>query len=395
MSFRYSTDPLIFALWLCFAVWPAALAWTLYCLARQPRLARSTGPNDTKISILVPARNEERRILAESLESMLAQESVDFEVVVLNDRSTDATEKILATFAERFEASRFRYVNGTETPAGWLGKPHALRQANEAAAGDWILTTDADIMFDRAAVRSAVNCAETNELDALSLLPRQSLGSFWEQLFLPVFAWFCLLLKPLHRVNDRHRPTALGSGNFFLIRRDALNALGGFECVKDDVAEDLRLAQLLKTNGFSYQVRYAPELLSTRMYTNFGDLWHGFSKNFYSGMKFSLPRTLAGAFWILILGVLPPILALAALAFNETSLFAPLIASYVFQVVLFAVVRVYNQANPFYALLAPLGFMMFVGILLNSAAKIKSGTGVVWKGRKIYETGGVVPPKQR
>ncbi|MBK8810215.1 MAG: glycosyltransferase [Acidobacteria bacterium] len=396
MIFRETTDPLVVAAWLCFAVWPAALVWTIYCLARQTRLRKSVSVVPAKqnlVSILVPARNEAHRILRMSLGSLVAQDHANFEIIVLNDRSTDSTESILEELSQDSGSNNFRFINGSETPEGWLGKPHALKQAFEAAKGDWVLMTDADIIFDQSAIRTAVAYAERFDLDALSLLPRQRLGSFWEQIFIPVFAWFCLLVRPLHRVNDPRGTASLGSGNFFLLKREAIDAVGGFEAFKDDVAEDLKLAQLLKSKGVRYRIAYAPDLFETRMYSGFRQVWEGFSKNFYSGMSFSITRTLVGGLWILVLGVLPFFLAAGALSAGEFSLFFPLFAAYLLQVILFLVVRVYFEANPIHALLAPVGLALFLMILLNSARKILDGSGVVWKGRKIYEAGGISPPR--
>lgn len=396
--FGYPFDAEVFrraltvAAWVYFAVWAAAIGRTAYCLLRQLRIGVSeVSKPDEFVSILVPARNEAHRILEESIGSIVDQDLANFELILVNDRSTDRTGEILAGIAARSE--RCRVIEGTETPSGWLGKPHALKQAFDEARGGWILMSDADIVFDRSAVGSALDHAKAQELDALSLLPRQLVGSFWEQLFLPVFAWFCVLVTPLHRVNDPRKATTFGSGNFFLVRRDALNAIGGFEDVRDDVAEDLKLAELLKRSGSRYQAAYAPRLIATRMYAGLGEIWEGFSKNFFAGMQFSLARTLVGGFWIFVFGVLPPFLMAAALAFGEYSLAVPLGASFAAQIVLFVIVRIYYEANPLFALLAPFGFALFVAVLFNSAFRITSGSGVSWKGRKIYQSGGVRPPK--
>ncbi len=396
--FGYPFDAEVFgraltvAAWVYFAVWAAAIVWTAYCLFRQMRIGVSDSRKPAEfVSILVPARNEADRILEQSIGSIVDQDLPNFELIVVNDRSTDRTGEILSEIAGR--SDRCRVIEGTETPSGWLGKPHALKQGFDEARGGWILMSDADIVFDRRAVGSALAYANDQKLDALSLLPRHLAGSFWEQLFLPVFAWFCVLVSPLHRVNDARKSTTFGSGNFFLVRREALIAIGGFEGVRDDVAEDLKLAELLKRSGSRYRAAYAPRLIATRMYAGLGEIWEGFSKNFFAGMQFSLIRTLAGGFWIFVFGVLPPFLMTAAIAFGQYGLAVPLGAAFAAQILLFVVVRIYYEANPLFALFAPFGFALFVLVLFNSAMRITSGSGVNWKGRKIYQSGGIRPPK--
>ena len=146
--------------WVIFFAWLAGTALTLLSLARMRFLGaaeKGAGPvpgESPLVSVLVPARNEERRILAASLRSVLAQDYANFEVVAVDDRSTDATLSILRASAA--EDERLRVVEGRELPAGWLGKPYALQQALEASRGEWVLATDADMLFDPAALRTAL-----------------------------------------------------------------------------------------------------------------------------------------------------------------------------------------------------------------------------------------------
>jgi len=233
--------------WLIFFAWLVGAALTLLSLARQRFLgatARDVGVAREEwplVSVLVPARNEEGRILATSLRSALAQDYENFEVVAVDDRSTDATVFIMRSIAA--EDARLRVVEGRELPEGWLGKPYALQQALEAARGEWVLATDADMLFDPAALRTAMAYARRRNCDAVSLIPQFEAHTFWERVFIPTWGWGVLILYPLDLVNHPRSPLAVGIGGFFLMRRAALEGVGGFAVVRDEVLDDFRLAR--------------------------------------------------------------------------------------------------------------------------------------------------------
>jgi len=378
--------------WSIAVLWLAGLLWTIYCLQKQKNLEiekNENQTNQTSVSILVPARNEALRVLEKSISSMLDQTYKNYELIVLNDRSTDDTQKILEKL--KTQNPKLKIIEGREPEKDWLGKPHALQQAFEHSGGEWILTADADIIFAPETLQTVVSYAEKNDFDALTLIPKQIFGSFWEKLFMPVFGWFCLLAMPLHRVNDRNRKESMGIGNFFMFRRAGLEKIGGFESVKSEVAEDLKLAEILKNEKCKLRIDYA-EFIETRMYSGFGEIWEGFTKNLFSGMKFSIAKTVFGSFSILIFGVLPPILAIIFLLSKNFSLFMPLFITYFFQTLIFVYINLKWRGNIFYAFLAPLGLALFLAILANSTVKVLSGKGVTWKGRTIYEKGGTRPP---
>lgn len=372
------------------ALWFIGFLWTIYCLQKQESLEIKKVENkdsQTSLSILVPARNEAHRVLEKSVSSMLAQTYQNYELIVLNDRSTDDTQKIL----EKLKNPKLKIIQGKEPEKDWLGKPHALKQAFERANGEWILTADADIIFAPETLETVIAYAEENDFDALTLIPKQIFGSFWEKLFMPVFGWFCLLAMPLHRVNDPNRKESMGVGNFFMFRREVLEKIGGFESVKSEVAEDLKLAEILKNKKYKLRIDYA-EFVETRMYSGFREIWEGFTKNLFSGMKFSIAKTIFGSFSILLFGVLPPFLATAFLPFENYALFFPCLAVYIFQVFIFIFINLKWRGNIFYAFLTPVGLVLFLAILANSTVKVLSGKGVSWKGRTIYEKGGIRPP---
>lgn len=394
---------IVWAAWAIVLLWFVAAVLTLRGLARQKPLppanpvGRLTLPNAPLVSILVPARNEEGRVLSACIRSILAQDYGRFEVVAVNDRSTDATGAILNAIAKA--DGKLRVIEGMEPPTGWLGKPYALQQALNSAQGQWVLATDADMIFDERAVRTAVELALAKNYDAVTLIPRIECLSFWERVFMPTFGWFMVVAIPIARINDPRRHEAVGVGGFFLIRRASLRRVGEYRAVRAEVAEDLRMAELLKGAGARLRIEYAPDLTTTRMQTNLREIWEGFTKNLFAGVKFNLLQAITASIIITLTAIAPLVIAVicavALLTGAEGEWLRPLVPmllAWLIQVFIFAVVNRQGDIPIRYAFTVPLGYALFVAILINSAIRIATGSGVTWKGRKLYERAGSVRP---
>lgn len=385
-------DALAHIAWTLLFVWLLGAALTLVALRRQKLLGPA--PQDDSdlrdapaVSVLVPARDEERRVLAACLGSILAQDYPAFEVVAVDDRSTDATPFILRQVAET--DSRLRVVAGAEPPAGWLGKPHALRQALDAAdpSAEWLLLTDADMIFHPSALRAAVARARAARCDALTLVPRFEAVTFWERVFVPTWAWGMLILYPTELVNRDGWPLPFALGGFFLVRRRALERAGGFDSVRSEVLEDVRLAARLKGAGARIQAEHAPALVSTRMYASLAELWEGSTKNWFAVLGFSKLLTAATLLWMFAVGVLPSLLVAVSLAANWTRVFWPALAAHALHAGLLALVCRRGRIPARYGLTAPLGYALSCAVLAASAYGVLTGKGVSWKGRRIYRDG--------
>lgn len=390
-------------LWFIVLLWLITIVLTLYGLARQKPLLQTrhlgmTAGDAPLVSVLVPARNEAHRILSDCLRSILAQDYGRFEVIAVNDRSTDATGAILQALAQSDD--RLRVIEGEEPPAGWLGKPYALQQAFDHANGEWILATDADMIFDPAALRTAMDRTVADKSDAMTLIPHFEAISFWERVMIP--SWFLALLMftVFYRTSNPKTQGAVGIGGFFLMRRTVLEHVNGYEALKDEVMEDVRLAEMIKRSGAHLSTEYAPNLVRTRMYSNFREMWECSTKNWFSGMKFSLSLALAGVFSMYLMSVVPPLMASAtvvALASGASSdlwlVLIPAGLSWLLQVLVLALVSLRTKVSATYALTAPLGLSVLYAMLLDSSIRISTGKGVIWKGRRIYESSGVRPPQ--
>lgn len=249
-----------------------------------------------KLSILVPARNEEDNIGA-CASSLQAQDYPDYEVIVLDDRSEDDTEGILLALGFQDKSSaKHRLIRGTPLPADWGGKPWACHQLSQAAKGDYLLFTDADTIHAPDCARAAVALAMRENISLLSFWPRQITGTFAEKLIIPLLYVLSIGFLPhwffelLHRKPERFRhipgkrlePLGGANGQFLLFSRDAYEKIGGHECVKNHLVEDVALGRtVLSRQGEGLRLRNADarHFLACRMYRNLDDVWRGFSKN--------------------------------------------------------------------------------------------------------------------
>jgi chlorobactene glucosyltransferase len=396
---------LISALWFVVFVWLVIVVLTLHGLSRQRPLSASNNlrltANDAPlVSILVPARDEQHRVLEICVRSILAQAYGNFEIIAVNDRSTDETGAILASLAQSDE--RLRVIEGRKLPPGWLGKPYAMQQALNHARGEWILATDADMIFDSAALRTAVDHVLENEGDALTLIPRFETGSFWERVMIPTWEWVFLMFAVFFRIHDPKSDRAAGIGGFFLLRRTVLDRVGGYEGLKDEVMEDLRLAERIKRSGSRLLIERAPALMRTRMYRTFGEMWECSTKNWFSGVNFSFVFALFCVVSMYVVAVVPALIGVGSLLMMTLGrgsqlswIFAPAALAWLLQVLVLAIVSKRSGVSPAYAVTAPLGLALIYAMLFDSSVRITTGRGVTWKGRRIYERRGVRPPRLR
>jgi cellulose synthase/poly-beta-1,6-N-acetylglucosamine synthase-like glycosyltransferase len=394
---------LAIVLWVLAFGWLISLALTLHGLYHQKNLLpntdlRLTAGDAPFVSILVPARNEEHRVLAKCIRSILAQDYGHFEVIAVNDRSTDATGLILDTLARSDE--RLHVIDGLEPPAGWLGKPYAMQQALHHANGEWILATDADMIFDSQTLRTAVHRTLEANCQALTIIPHFEASSFWERVMIPTWSWVFLMFTLFYRPANPKTQGAVGIGGFFLMRRAALQSVGGYEDLKDEVMEDVRLAEKLKRSGACVLIEHAPNLVSTRMYSNFREMWECSTKNWFSGVRFSLPFALSCVLSMYLMSVAPPLIALlcmigivAGVEADVWLILIPVLLSWFLQIFVLALVSIRSKVSPAYALTSPLGLSLCYAMLFDSSLRITTGKGVTWKGRRVYESKGVRPPR--
>ena len=301
--------------------------------SRDGEARRAGGGKDPLVSVLVPARNEEANI-GGCVRSLMAQDDPNFEVLVLDDRSEDATVAVLrdAGFAvgEDSPSARFRVLAGEPLPAGWAGKPWACQQLARAAKGDWLLFTDADTTHQVDSVRAAVESSLRANAGLLSVWPRQIMGSWAERAVLPLLYLLTHTLLPQSLVAVLQRwpvqarlvgPAALAglgaaNGQFMLFRRDVYDAIGGHAAVANHLVEDVALGRLIMARtgrGMRLINADGRGVVTCRMYHDFRGVWDGFSKNLRPVFGTNLPAFMASGLVQVALFIAPFVFAVLPL----------------------------------------------------------------------------------
>ncbi|MGA7200769.1 MAG: glycosyltransferase family 2 protein [Candidatus Cybelea sp.] len=334
------------------------------------------------LSIIVPARNEEQNI-ARCVNSLLSTRHCDFEVIVVDDRSTDATRSIVEAIAQR--DPRLKIVAGAQLPDGWVGKPWALAQGARVARGAWLLFTDADTEHEPLAATSALQCALQNGYGVVSLLTDQQTIGLAERLLLPTILFVIMLgVGATDDVNDPRKPdVAIFNGQYILVSRVAYDAIGRHEAVGTEIAEDLELARRFKRDGrFRIFLAGAGGLVRTRMYVSFAQIWQGFVKNFAIGAQGRPFGAIAGTTLLACVSPISPIVVLVALVQRQWFAAAVLALSgaAIVAVAEFGMRRA--RFRPGSGIAVPLGLVVTLAIFATSLYCTFVGRGVEWRGRR-------------
>ncbi len=337
------------------------------------------------LSIVVAAKDEESNIEG-CLRSLLDQDYPNFELIVVNDRSSDRTGDIIKRIAE--EDPRVRVLHIAELPDGWCGKNHAMQRGIELAGGEWICMTDADCRHTSPRTMSlAMQYARHHRSDLLSLLPTMEMGSFWEYFLQPISIGVMMIWFPPTRVNNPAKSHAYANGMFMLIRRDAYDAIGAHEAIKGSLIEDMDMARRIKSSGLKLQMAPTRGLISVRMYTSLAEFRRGWVRIFLGSFQ-SVGRLL-GALLVLVGRGLTPTLTTAVGLAAFASGAAPGgwwltcgvvgAASLLAQLVMTARFYRYAGAPWLLGLLYPFGCSAVSAILIETMFRLRPGAKIVWK----------------
>lgn len=346
---------------------------TVFNFLSNPKLPRSVKHYDYKVSILIPARDEAENILG-LLQSIKEQDYLNYEVVVLDDNSSDDTFELVEKFSK--DNPKFKIVKGKELPKGWLGKNFACHQLSKLATGNYLLFLDADEEIKRGFINSLIFRTENGGLSLLSIFTNQVMQSIGEKLTVPLMHFILLNLLPLRLVRVSNNPAfSAASGQCMFFKASNYHDFQWHQKVKSKVVEDVEIMKLVKQQGFKTEALLANGLIYCRMYKSLGESINGFSKNILAGFGSNiiilLIYQLLVIAWPIIL-ILNFDLSLLALPLTLVILSRLMISFLSGQNVLLNLV------------LHPLQMIFFLLISLISIKKhlFKNGT---WKGRLIRQ----------
>ena len=332
------------------------------------------------VSIIVPARNEEQDIEL-SLTRLLALDYNNYEVIAVNDRSTDRTGEIMERVASRAPGGtngRLRVIHHRELPAGWLGKTHAMWTAANAATGDWLLFTDADVQFKPDSVRRALAYAEAEHADHIVLFPQMIMKRPGEYMMIAFFQTMFVFGHRPWKVADPKSRDHMGVGAFNLIRRSAYESVGTYEALRMEVLDDMKLGKVVKNAGFAQRNVFGGDLISIRWARGARGVVDNLTKNFFAVLSFQWWRTLISAFGLAFLNLVPFVGIGVAYGWERLP-YAIALAS------MFAIYMGMSWRSgvpAYYFLLHPVSTALFIYTLLRSMCHALWNDGIIWRGTR-------------
>jgi len=335
-----------------------------FTIRRPKPVEQITSP----ITVLIPVRNEAENI-AELIACLTNQSNLDsLEIIFIDDSSEDGTGKLLSD--AKTAGAPIRIINAPALPSNWLGKPWALQQGYLVASGKFIVTLDADVRLAPTAIAQTV--AMLGKRDFISAYPKQIANTFAERLVQPLLQWSWMTTVPLRIAEKSSRTSlAVANGQFFLVRKEALDQIDGFKLISEQVLDDMKLARALIASGSHGGVADGSTLAQTHMYKNFNEIKAGYGKSLWSAFSNPLGATLAVAF-IFLTGIAPVLILLNG---NPIGLF-----TYELMVLTRLLSAKRSSGRLLYSLLHPISSAILIYLIIYSW---RMRGKVQWKGRTL------------
>ena len=354
--------------------------------SKTPYLDRfeATIHDKPKVSIILPARNEEKYI-GNCLDSLIDQDYQNYEIIAIDDSSEDATGKIIKDYAQKY--SKVVYVSAAPKPNGWMGKNWACMEGYKQASGELLLFTDSDTKHSKNVISLAVLHLLSFKLDALTAIPKMRCMDFWTKITLPMISTFLHTRFSALRVNDPTKKTGYFFGSFFIIKKEVYDSVGTHRGVKQEIIEDGALGKKVKEEGFKLKMVRADHLIEAIWARDLSGLWHAL-KRLMVPLFVQNSATAVGIFVaVLFLLFIPfPLVAYSGLMINEGNSFVLLFAFSLISSILIYIGGFTEarelQIGSNLSLLGPVGSFIVVAGFLSGIIHAKSGSAVQWRGRK-------------
>jgi glycosyltransferase involved in cell wall biosynthesis len=342
----------------------------------KPEWDRAPDYAKNRVAMIVPARNEERAV-ERALRRLIALDYENNQVIAVDDRSTDRTGEIMDAVASE-APNKLKVIHVRELPPGWMGKTHAMWTGASQTDSDWLLFTDADVMFRPDTLRRAVAYAEAENADHLVLFPKMIMKRFTEKMMI---AFFQLLFVFGHRpwkVADPNAKDHMGVGAFNLVRRSAYESVGTYERLRMEVVDDMKLGKVIKNAGFRQRVVFGDDLIAIRWARGARGVINNLTKNFFAVMSFQTWRSLGSCLGMAILNLLPFVGVLIAHGWERVP-YAIALAS---MFCLYSGIWRQGDIHPWYFFLHPVSSTLFIYIMLRSTLVTLWNNGVEWRGTR-------------
>jgi glycosyltransferase involved in cell wall biosynthesis len=359
-----------------------ALFWLTYGLkvaygaARLPWLKKCSPAADAEcpsVSLMFAARDEEQK-LPGALATLIAINYPKLEIIAVDDRSTDATSRILDEFAATHD--RLKAVHIRDLPSGWLGKPHALQKAYESSTGEYLVFTDADVKFRPDALRRVITLLHQRCLAHLTLFGDVERSNFWDTLLITFFGMGFQLATDSYQVSNPNSRSYAGIGAFQIIRRSAYETLGTHRRLAMEVVDDMKLGKLVKLCGFRSGIAVAQDAVSVEWHLGLINLIRGLEKNFFAAAQYRPTLAVGQILSLLTFNVLP--FAGLLLGHGWVRFFSAI--AVLIALGFHAGVDIVMRVSPLYCLTLPIGAILFAFILLRSTLLTLRQGGIVWRG---------------
>jgi len=350
-------------------------AWLSY--SSRQRCA-TTGP---KVSVLVPARNEEKHIAA-CLDSLLRQDYDNYSILIYDDDSTDATGRILDNYAAR-NPDKIRVVHGAGLPEGWYGKPHAMQRLSEQSDGEYLLFLDADTVHRPDSIGRLVAVAKRYDADLVSGYLRHGVGSFGEAAVVPSIYILSMMVMPLWMIHRTRCPAISHAiGQIMLFRASKYREIGGYSSVRQQVTEDVRIARTMKKQGGKVVFIDAKDSVSCRMYEGYKSAMKGISKNVFDYFGKSTPLLTVATIAAALFFFGPPIGMVISVAANMSAKML-FLGSYLALFLAWGAVTI-QRGFPWYVpFIFPLLFINDLSGAWYARRLFSKGNSIEWKGRLV------------
>ena len=330
------------------------------------------------VSIIVPACNEQETI-EQGLSQLLALDYESYEVIAVDDRSTDRTGEIMDRVAASEAAhGRLRVIHVDSLPPGWLGKTHAMWTAGKQASGDWLLFTDADVLFKPDVLRRALVYAESEPADHVVLFPRMIMRHPGEKMMIAFFQTLFVFGHRPWKVAEPDTKDHMGVGAFNMIRRPVYEAIGTYQALRFEVLDDMKLGKVVKAAGYAQRNVFGEDLISIRWARGALGVVRNLTKNFFAVMSFQWPRAVLSCFALAFLNLMPFVGVWLAHGWSRVPYALAALSMYL----IYYGMSGMSAVPSYYFFLHPVSTLLFVYTMLRSMMVTLWHGGVTWRGTK-------------